>query len=63
MKYTYEIRLDVAKDAWNWYDATRSQEFQGYNWRNSLSGRFLEKFDEISNLKPVKAKKMCRRFC
>ncbi|MDR3125786.1 MAG: hypothetical protein LBU20_01830 [Candidatus Nomurabacteria bacterium] len=62
MKYSYEVRLDKAKDAWNWYDATRNRKFQGCDWRDSLRSKFLEKFDEIANLKPAEAKKCSRDF-
>ena len=47
MKYSYKIVLDKSQDAWNWLDVSRNPVFQGYNWRDNLSGDFLKFFDKI----------------
>ena len=62
MKNDYRIELDLAHDAQNWYDSTRSGVFQGWSWRDGASGRFRDEFDQIASLPKKKAKAEAERF-
>lgn len=51
MNHTYQIKYDLKKDIWNWYDALNNS-FMGYNWIDNIDRQDDKKIAlKISGLK------------
>lgn len=44
MKYSYKIRLNLYKDAWNWWDACNSSS-HGVVWKNQINENLVKKLE------------------
>ena len=44
----YRIRLDIKKDAWNWYDGCTNTPFHGNDWTKGIPKEIIEKLQNSS---------------
>ncbi len=44
MRYSYEIKLDINKDAWNWWDGC-NYVYAGYDWTQNIDPKILKKIN------------------
>lgn len=60
--YKYHISLDINRDAWNWYDATKGN-FQSFDWRSNLrDDKDIEIFDKIKILNKKDAEIIIKKY-
>ena len=62
MKCSYDIRLDINKDIWNWYDASQPSS-HGFDWRSNIDDEEDRKiYDQISKLDKRRAYKVLKVY-